>query len=74
MIRAQLPEIKEKVKIMDVTPDNYGLAEYAQLFLGIKLDKSLQKALWRVRPLPTMMLDYAVADSVILIGISFSVM
>ena len=41
----------------------FGLAALVEKFFGLKLVKSAQKADWRQRPLPRMMLDYARKDS-----------
>eukprot|EP00826_Nyctotherus_ovalis_P038880 TRINITY_DN3680_c0_g2_i2.p1 TRINITY_DN3680_c0_g2~~TRINITY_DN3680_c0_g2_i2.p1 ORF type:complete len:171 (+),score=19.57 TRINITY_DN3680_c0_g2_i2:242-754(+) len=40
-----------------------------QTLIGIKMDKYFQKADWRIRPLPSAMLDYARADSHYLISL-----
>lgn len=52
--------------------ENAGLGDLAQILLDIRLDKSLQKATWNVRPLPKIMLDYALTDAVILYGIAYA--
>ena len=49
---------------------NYGLKDLASILIGVKLDKSFQTAMWRVRPVPKVMLEYAVNDAVILGGIT----
>ena len=45
----------------------YSLAYLTSTYLGLNLDKSYQKADWRVRPLPKGMLDYARNDSCVLL-------
>ena len=49
---------------------NYlGLKEIVKAILNVDLDKFFQQADWRVRPLPSGMLDYARSDSHYLIPI-----
>jgi len=44
-----------------------GLSTLTLKFLGFELNKSYQKADWRVRPLPKVMMDYARGDSCVLL-------
>jgi hypothetical protein len=48
-----------------------GLNTLSLQYLGLHLDKSFQKAIWRVRPLPQPMLEYALSDSVVLVPIFY---
>ena len=45
------------------------LASLSKIYLGIGLDKTFQRSNWKIRPLPRGMLDYALADSAILLGV-----
>jgi len=44
-----------------------GLSTLTLKFLGFELNKAYQKADWRVRPLPKVMMDYARGDSCVLL-------
>jgi len=44
-----------------------GLSNITKQFLGFELDKTYQKADWRVRPLPKVMMEYGRGDSCILL-------
>jgi len=44
-----------------------GLSALTQQFLGFELDKTYQKADWRVRPLPKVMMEYGRGDSCVLL-------
>ena len=48
-------------RLLGIEP--FGLAALVERFFGLKLVKSAQKADWRQRPLPKMMIDYARKDS-----------
>lgn len=48
-----------------------GLGALAIRYLGVHLDKSFQKSIWRVRPLPLPMLEYAITDSFVLLPIFY---
>jgi hypothetical protein len=45
------------------------LASLSKIYLGVALDKTFQRSNWKIRPLPRGMLDYALADSAILMGV-----
>lgn len=49
-----------------------GLHSLSQQYLGVHLDKSFQKSIWRVRPLPQPMLEYAITDSYVLLPIFYA--
>jgi len=48
-------------------PVSLGLSTLTQQFLNFELDKSYQKADWRVRPLPKVMMEYGRNDSCVLL-------
>lgn len=48
-----------------------GLNTLSSQYFSAKLDKSFQKAVWRVRPLPQPMIEYAMTDAVSLMPIFF---
>lgn len=48
-----------------------GLNNLALRYLNVHLDKSFQKSIWRVRPLPLPMLEYAITDSYVLLPIFY---
>lgn len=48
-----------------------GLNTLSSRYFNAKLDKSFQKAVWRVRPLPQPMIEYAMTDAVSLMPIFF---
>lgn len=48
-----------------------GLNTLSSQYFAAKLDKSFQKAVWRVRPLPQPMIEYAMTDAVSLMPIFF---
>ena len=54
--------------------ENFGLGDLAKIFLGLELDKSLQVAMWRIRPLPEVMMEYAVSDAVILCALTTKIL
>ncbi len=53
----------------DNTP---GLNALSLQYLKVNLDKSFQKSIWRVRPLPLPMLEYAITDSYVLLPIFYA--
>ena len=48
-----------------------GLNKLTLEAFGIRLDKTLQCAEWRIRPLPTAMLNYAICDSFLMIPLFY---
>ena len=49
-----------------------GLNGLSEKYINVNVDKSFQRAIWRVRPLPLPMLEYALTDAVILLPIFYS--
>lgn len=45
------------------------LARLAKLHLSITMDKSFQKSNWKIRPVPSAMLEYAISDAAILMAV-----
>lgn len=49
-----------------------GLHALSLQYLKVHLDKSFQQSIWRVRPLPEPMLEYAITDSYVLLPIFYA--
>ena len=56
-------------KILRKTKSTVGLRELAKRVVGVKMDKSFQFSTWSIRPLPRAMVEYAIADAVLLLPI-----
>lgn len=74
LLQKNFPDLVSKQEELSLNDGTLGLSDLSLLFLNINLDKSMQKAVWRVRPLPKIMLDYAVTDSIMLLGICYMIM
>lgn len=56
-------------KILSKTKETPGLRRLCKKMLDIEIDKSYQFSTWSIRPLPKAMIEYAVADAVLLLPI-----
>jgi ribonuclease D len=48
------------------------LKNLSKEYLNLKVDKTFQKANWRVRPLAKGMIDYGVGDAFLLVGVFYA--